>query len=182
MNSTRVRKQGADEDDLLPEYDFDYARGRPNRFAESGAAVQSPTPKRRRPTQTSGLAGEFLVMERLYRLGHQPALTLGNAKSIDILVASRTARLYELSVKAGRRATKWPVDGADQRTGGQRIFVFVNYPSFEDLTAEAEVYVVPAEDVQRLKRPWQGGFAVYCSNAAQRAELQPYRDAWQTIA
>ena len=29
---------------------------------------------------TTGLAGEFHVLELLLRLGHEPALTLGNAK------------------------------------------------------------------------------------------------------
>jgi hypothetical protein len=34
----------------------------------------------------TGMGGEFLVMERLFRLGHEPALTLGDAKSSDIIV------------------------------------------------------------------------------------------------
>jgi hypothetical protein len=33
------------------------------------------------------MAGEFFVMERLFRQDHEPALTLGNAKSIDFVLS-----------------------------------------------------------------------------------------------
>lgn len=56
----------------------------------------------RRSTHDSAMAGEFFVMEALYRLGHQPALTLGNAKSVDILVRNKRGRLIEVSVKTVR--------------------------------------------------------------------------------
>lgn len=43
----------------------------------------------RRSTNITGMASEFYVMSVLYRLGYNPALTVGNAKSIDILVKSK---------------------------------------------------------------------------------------------
>jgi hypothetical protein len=46
------------------------------------------------------MAGEFFVMEKLFRLGHEPALTLGNAKSVDILLRKSDDSLREVSVKA----------------------------------------------------------------------------------
>lgn len=54
----------------------------------------------RRNGHATGMAGEFFVMEKLFRLGHEPALTLGNAKSVDILLRKSDDSLREVSVKA----------------------------------------------------------------------------------
>ena len=39
-------------------------------------------------------------MEKLFRLGHEPARTMGNAKSIESLVRRNDGSLREVSVKA----------------------------------------------------------------------------------
>jgi hypothetical protein len=46
------------------------------------------------------MAGEFFVRESLYRLGHQPGLGIGTAKSIDILVRSKKGKPLEVSVRS----------------------------------------------------------------------------------
>ena len=67
----------------------------------------------RKSGHATGMAGEFFVMERLFRLGHEPALTLGNAKSIDVIVRTKSGNLKTVSVKALRGGGKWPVDKDD---------------------------------------------------------------------
>jgi hypothetical protein len=47
----------------------------------------------RKSTHETGMAGEFFVMEQLFRLHHEPALTLGNAKNIDIIVRTQSGVL-----------------------------------------------------------------------------------------
>jgi len=56
----------------------------------------------------TGMAGEFFVMEQLFRRGHLPALTLGNAKTVDIFVKT-TNGTYQVSVKSIRGGGKWGV-------------------------------------------------------------------------
>lgn len=132
----------------------------------------------RRSTHESGMAGEFFVMEALYRLGHQPALTLGNAKSVDILVRTASGRKIEVSVKAVRGGGKWGV-GRQSLAGCQDlIFVLLHYTNFGDVTKRPHVFVVPAPDVERLKEEWLDSYAVYFSNQEGRDRLTPFRDAW----
>lgn len=129
----------------------------------------------------TGMAGEFFVMERLFRLGALPALTMGNAKAIDILVRTAGSRHVAINVKAVRgNAGKWTV-GADDYSGRDDLmFVFLLYRNFSDLTSSPSAWIVPADDVERIKRPWlsNGGFAVYQSS---RDELEPFFNAWHLI-
>ena len=39
MKNTRILNSQPKEDDLLPEYDFDYSKARPNRFANKAVKV-----------------------------------------------------------------------------------------------------------------------------------------------
>jgi len=128
----------------------------------------------------TAMAGEFHVMESLFRLGYEPALTLGRAKSIDILVKTSGEQLYEISVKSIRGGGKWGVGKEDYSGKKWMIFVFLHYKSFSDLDKPPEVWVIPAQDVERLKRGWHPGTsAVYCSNEKDRQELEEYKGAWR---
>jgi hypothetical protein len=135
----------------------------------------------RRDGHATGMAGEFFVMEKLFRLGHEPALTLGNAKSVDILVRKADGSLREISVKAIRGGGKWGVSSDDESGAKTRTYVLLLYRNFEDPKADVDVFVIPARDVQKLKEPWFNGHGVYYGNAAQRAALEKYRDAWHHI-
>ena len=129
----------------------------------------------------TGMAGEFFVMERLFRLGHEPALTLGQAKSIDIIVKTKGGKLQTVSVKSVRGGGKWPLGRVD---GTQElIYVFLLYRSFEDVRTDPEVFVMPAAVVQKCCRRWLKGDAL-CYSSPRRyvpKELESYRNAWQHI-
>jgi hypothetical protein len=127
------------------------------------------------------MAGEFAVMEKLYRLGYEPALTLGNAKSVDIFVRRTDGRQREISVKAISGGGKWPVSAENEARMPDRIYVLLLYRNFSDPSAQAECWVIPAPVAQRLKDRWFKKKAIYCSNKQNRARLAKYKDAWALI-
>lgn len=135
--------------------------------------------KRIRSNDATSMAGEFLVMEKLYRLGHQPALTVGKAKSIDILVKTKSGLLYEISVKSVRGGGKWGVPSADLSGRANMLFVFLRYKDFEHVETEPDIFVVPAPDVEALKERWFEGCAVYYTPKSKLAALEKYRGAWR---
>lgn len=137
----------------------------------------------RRSGHATGMAGEFFVMERLFRLGHEPALTLGNAKTIDIIVRTKRGKVRTVSVKSIRGGGKWPVDAEDVSGKRELVYVLLLYRGFEDVTTNPEVFVMPARDVQKLKRPWFNKQAVYYSHRKHAPRnLERYRNAWKYIA
>ncbi|MFA5353628.1 MAG: hypothetical protein WC291_05320 [Thermodesulfovibrionales bacterium] len=69
-------------------------------FIETGEAARMST------TQT-GLAGEFYVLAQIAQRGLIGTLTLGNTKSVDIVVYNPdTSRFWRVEVKASRGAPK----------------------------------------------------------------------------
>ena len=91
-------------------------------------------------------------MERLFRLGHEPALTLGNTKNIDILVRTRSEQLRTISVKAVQGGGKWPVGRRDLSNERDLVFVFLLYRSFGNVTTDPDVWIMPAVDVETRKQ------------------------------
>jgi len=135
----------------------------------------------RLPTHQSGMAGEFSVMETLYRLGHEPALTLGNAKSVDILLELSSGRTIRISVKTVRGGGKWGIGNADLSSERDLFFVLLYYARFADVSTRPQAFVIPAPEVQRLKEEWFDSYAVYFSNKERRKRIEPYRDAWHLL-
>ncbi len=136
----------------------------------------------RRSTHESGMAGEFFVMEALYRLGYEPALTLGNAKTIDILAQRKTGDTIRISVKTIRGGGKWGVGVEDLSRRENLFFVFLFYRDFTNVTTRPEVFVIPASYVEKMKKDWfKPSFAVYFSNEEQRQKLAPYKEAWDLL-
>jgi hypothetical protein len=138
--------------------------------------------KSRRSGHATGMAGEFYVMERLFRLGHEPALTLGNAKSIDILVLTKNGVQKKISVKAVCGGGKWGVDNREVSTENNMIYVFLIYKNFEDVTTDPEVWIMPANEVEKRKKPWFEGSAIYYSHKENTPkDLAEFKNAWHYI-
>ncbi len=58
----------------------------------------------------TNLAAEFYVLSVLHRLGMSATLTLGNKKSVDIVVARDVDDLITIDVKGLAGTTNWPID------------------------------------------------------------------------
>lgn len=120
-------------------------------------------------------------MEKLFRLGHEPALTMGNAKAIDVLVLRKDGKKVEVSVKAIRGGGKWGLPIEDESKRRDRVYVLLHYSDFEDPAAAVNVFVVPAPEAEHLKERWFAKKAIYCSNFERRKRLEKYRDAWHLV-
>lgn len=132
--------------------------------------------------QFTAMAGEYCVMEKLFRLGHVAALTLGNAKSIDLLVSSATNKSYKVSVKAGQQKGKWGIGKTEYEDDPTLIFVFLLYKNFSDIDTIPDAWVIPAPIVNKLKKAWIGGtYAIY-NDKEHQTNIAPYKDAWHYFA
>src|SRR5688572_4987118 len=76
------------------------------------------------------LAGEYFVAAELYRRGYSVAMTLGNAKAID-LFAEHEGRTVNVQVKAIRdkKSVGWPLTIDRVKDGVVYVFVCLNAPS-----------------------------------------------------
>ena len=129
----------------------------------------------------TGMAGEFFVMEKLFRMGHEASITFGNAKAIDILTRSPNGNLYEVSVKAMRGGGKWGIGNHDYSTYPNMVFVLLYYKKFDEIDTYPDVWVIPAKDAEKIKKPWHQGYGLYIYKTNAHL-LQPYKNAWHHLA
>ena len=138
----------------------------------------------RRNGHATGMAGEYHVMEKLFRLGHLPTLTVGNAKSIDILVNTKRDNLYSVSVKSVTKGGKWGIGKVDYSEKINLIFVFLYYKNFENIHEIPTCYVIDAPTVEKIKEQWFDSFALYYSGNHPSGEkrsdiISEYKENWR---
>ena len=95
---------------------------------------------------SSHLAGEYFVAAELYRRGYSVAMTLGNAKAID-LFAEHDGRTVNVQVKAiaRRKNVGWPMMRDKVMTNVIYVFVCLNE------APEAPTYFVATAKEARAK-------------------------------
>ncbi|MGA2257414.1 MAG: hypothetical protein ABSG53_22375 [Thermoguttaceae bacterium] len=128
----------------------------------------------------TNLAAEFYVLSMLHRLGAEANLTLGNKKSVDIVVVRGEGNSITIDVKGLAGTTGWPVDNLGD--GNERHFiVFVCFlDKIQDPEVVPHVWVVPSLEVDRLKYLAPGGRKLVRVSEL-RAKGGKFKDAWTLI-
>jgi hypothetical protein len=141
-----------------------------------------PEAKRQRPdSQISGMAGEFLTAGKLFKRGLQVAVTVGNAKAIDLFVNNpRTERTFEVQVKTVREKNCYPMRKENVKPDHIYVFVMLNGPQ------EAEDYFVVPGHV--ILKDIDGFFGTSYQHESppkfpgiNYGPLKKYRDNWEVF-
>jgi len=98
----------------------------------------------RRESQLSAMAGEFLVVGKLFKKGLQAAITFGNAKAIDILAYNpKNKKNYNVQVKALREMNCYPI--RKESIEAEHVYIFVMLNSFD---AQESFFILKGSDIQ----------------------------------
>lgn len=129
----------------------------------------------------TNLASEFYVLSMLHRLGLDASLTLGNKKSVDIVVVRDTGDAITIDVKGLAGTTSWPVDNL-KKISKDHFLVFVSYlGKMQDHSIAPEVYVVPSNRVQPLIYHSPNGKRHVLQLSRMRKKGAKYKDAWDLL-
>lgn len=129
----------------------------------------------------TNLASEFYVLSMLHRLGLDASLTLGNKKSVDIVVVRDTGDAITIDVKGLAGTTGWPVDNL-KKISKDHFLVLVSYlGKMQDHSIVPEVYVVPSNRVQPLIYPSPNGKRHVLQLSRMRKKGAKYKDAWDLL-
>lgn len=103
------------------------------------------------------LAGEFLVLAKLTLLGHIATLTLGNTKSIDILVSSKRGKMLRVEVKTSTKesgthsqfgnALFWHMHQKHEFNRDKSLIYCFVYLKNRQNFQTARIFIVPSENV-----------------------------------
>lgn len=117
----------------------------------------------------------------LYRLGFEASLTLGNKKSVDIMVALESGDTVTIDVKGLAGKTGWPVDNVRKREK-KHFLIFVCFKGkIQDCTVPPEVYVVPSMKLPPLVYHAPGGTRKVITLSKMRKEGGKFCDAWNLL-
>ena len=95
----------------------------------------------RADSQLSGMAGEFLVVGKLFKRGLQVSVTMGNAKSIDLFVHnSKIGHTFNVQVKTLRSKNYFPMRKECIRENDIYVFVVLN-----KVDQDEEFFILPVE-------------------------------------
>lgn len=125
------------------------------------------------------LAAEFYVLSTLHRLGAEATLTLGNKKSVDIVVVRTAGNVATVDVKGLAGKYSWPVDNVSLKKN--HFVVFVTFlGKIHDPTLLPEVYVVPSIALPELTYSAPGG-RKNVPLGKLRKKGQQYLNCWQQL-
>lgn len=130
--------------------------------------------------QLSGMAGEFLTVGKLFKLGCQASVTMGNAKSIDVLAYNpRNEKSYCVQVKTLRHYNCFPMKR--ESIIEEHIYVFIILNKFEQ---QEEYYILSGKVIKQDNDRFFGSSYKEPNKASKMpainyGPLRKYKDNWQ---
>lgn len=130
----------------------------------------------------TNLASEFYVLACLHRRGIAAALTLGNKKGVDILVAREAGDAVTVEVKGVAKRYDWPANNLQSRAPDRHYVVLV---SFEGKIEDPQmpppmVWVVPFTAIDQYVLQYPGGRRNVSRSAIINKGAE-YENAWHLI-
>ncbi len=132
-------------------------------------------------SQNTNLASEYYVLSMLYRIGADAHLTLGNKKSIDIVVTKGNS-ILSIDVKGLLGTTNFPIDNW-KKMHKTHFLIFVSFKNeMNNPSALPEVYIVPSSELEKKRK-----LLIYSNPKGNRTVVplgrlrkvgEKYRDKW----
>ena len=122
-------------------------------------------------SSNTNLASEYYVLSCLYRIGVDAYLTLGNKKSVDIII-KKPDRLITIDVKGLKGTTNFPIDNWNE-INENHYLVFV---AFNDKIADTnylpDVFIVPSTEIETEFEVLKGKSMVYINPKGNRKVVE----------
>lgn len=119
----------------------------------------------------TGIASEYLVLSKLYRLELEAYVSQGNKKSVDIRVITENNVALSVDVKSVRGYSSLVVNNIEFNAYHYIVFVIYNN-KFKDVNEPPDMYVVPSLDLPDI-------IDVYGDEKrVLKGKIKKYRDAW----
>ena len=127
----------------------------------------------------TNLASEYLILSMLNRLGLDANITLGNKKSINIIVKNED-RTITIDVKGLLGTTLFPLDNFKENSK-KHFIVFVSYLNkINDCKVNPEIHIVPSNKIASLMYHNPKGNRKGINLSALRKE-KIYQDNWKLL-
>jgi hypothetical protein len=119
----------------------------------------------------TNLAAEFYLLSMLYRLGINAHLTLGNKKSVDIVV-EKDDELITIDVKGLKDASCFPIDNWNKKDKNH-FLVFVSFlKKIKDPNIVPDIFIVPSLELENKHKELDGKTIIYKNPKGNRTVVE----------
>lgn len=132
-------------------------------------------PEGRANAFNTGIASEYLILSKLYRLELEAYISQGNKKSIDIRVFKRDGIPVSLDVKSVRGYSSLVVNNVTPKKDHFLAFVIYNN-KFVELDYEPEIFIVPSVDITEITETYGN------EKRVMKGSLKKYKDSWHYLS
>jgi len=126
----------------------------------------------------TNLAAEFWVLSALYRFGVEAHLTLGNKKSIDIVIVRNSRTNCSVDVKGLAGPYDWPADNIKVLNNPNHFYIFLSFEGkISDPLDSPSVWIIPSTQTEPFIKAYKTRVVV--SRALLKRDGSKYNNAWQ---
>lgn len=119
----------------------------------------------------TNLASEYYVLSMLYRIGANAFITIGNKKSVDIMV-EKDDKTLTIDVKGLRDTSCFPIDNWKNKKNNHYL-VFVSYlKAIDNPEITPAVYIVPANELENKHPELDGKSVIYINPKGNRTVVE----------
>lgn len=139
--------------------------------------VQEVVEKKKIENQLTGISGEFFVAAELAKRNFQVALTLGNAKGIDLFATNQiTEEQFEIEVKTLRKRNCFTLNF--NRIKPKKVFIFVY---LNDYGISPDFYILKGEELLVDPKFFYGASLNSTRQTVNHGPLQAHKSRWDKL-
>lgn len=131
-------------------------------------------------TYNTNLASEFWVLSALHRLGAEAYLTLGNKKSVDIVIDLGNGSIRTVDVKGLAGPYDWPADNIKLSGNPNHFYVLVCFDGeIQNPKVSPSVWVIPSIELGHFIKKYKTRTVV--SRMLVKSDGKRFESSWQLI-
>lgn len=140
--------------------------------------ISAPVDKKKIEKQLTGISGEFFVAAELAKRNFQVALTLGNAKGIDLFATNQlTEKTFEIEVKTLRKKPNCFTLNF-KRVKKKKIFIFVY---LNEIQTSPQYYILTGEELSLNPAHYYGSSLAASRQTVNHGPLQIHEGRWDKL-
>ena len=126
------------------------------------------------------LASEFYVLSLLYRIGIDASLTLGNKKSVDIMVATKNNRNITIDVKGVAGKFDWPADNIRTTKDNYHFYALLSFEGkIGDVQLTPSIWVIPSTKINGFIKSYSTRKVISRKSIKEKGE--DFKNAWHLL-
>jgi hypothetical protein len=122
----------------------------------------------------TGAASEFLVLSSLFRLGVNAFISLGNKKSIDIIIKAKNGLSLSVDVKSVQAYSSIVVNNVKAATN-HFIVVVIYKNKFTVPSVLPDLYIIQSEKIAGLAKSYKKEIRLL------KGDIVDYKDNWSAL-